>query len=191
MFERINLVPQVKLSLRIKKLTPIVIAVAVFFGCGLVLLQGMSLKNRNARLQNEFSSIKQRVEFQQLQIEGVQRLSQTIKKMRVAEKQILKRIAHLNKIPVGKREYSKLLLSIAKSVPGTVRCNNIVFEKGKNTISGTATEYRDLPAFVESLRQLESFVSVSLQEVEQLSEDKDGFLSFSINFILRNKDSAK
>lgn len=186
MFERVNLVPQPPLAERIKKITPLLSGGIFIVGCLAVYFMGSLLAGDNRRLNREIDMLEQHKASNKEQEIAIGRLNQAIEKLKEEEKDLRKNVAHLMQIPSQKPYYSELLIHIGKCVPATVRCGKISFNENGGLISGTATKYRDLPAFVDKISKMGRFHSVVLQLVDQLGGEDGDLLSFTIVFGLRD-----
>ncbi len=184
MLERINLTPQMALAQRIKQITPLVCLGLLLTGCLIVGFIGHTLTQKNTVLKREIGNL----ESQQAELLGQQavivQLAKKVKGMHDEEKKLRKIVANLLEIPKKKIHFSKFLNAISELLPPSARCEKIVLDKDGGEIVGRATEYGELPAFVQKLSEKTGFRSVSLHVVNQ-NEDKDELLSFTITFKLR------
>ncbi len=185
MFERVNLVPQPPLAAKIKNMTPLICGALLLVSCLVVFLLGKQVAGENSQLRDEIMQLESQKTSQLSQEAAIKQLSFSIAELQAKEKKIRKSVANLMLIAKSKPQYSKLFLHIGRSVPSTVRCEKISFNEERGQISGTATMYKDLPAFVEKIREMAHFHTVVLQVVNQLKEQEDDLLSFNIVFGLR------
>lgn len=186
MIERINLVPRPALAGRIKKLTPVLCVASIVIGCLVVFLYGWKIEQQNRQLKEKITLLEQRqaaIESQQL---AAGQLAVKVKELKAKEQELAKRVAEVAGIARQKHKYSKLLNAISKMLPATVRCEAIHFGDKSGTISGKATEYRDIPGFVEKLSQLDQLQSVSLQILNQEKTKDSELLAFTIVFGMRS-----
>ena len=185
MFERINLVPRQLLARRIKRLTPWVLAGLLVLGCLLVYWRGQQLKGENRQLAKDISLLeRQKNEYQEMDL-AVTQLTTSVNVLQEEETSLRKTVVNLLEIPKKKQGYSQLLTAMADMLPPTVRCEKIVIDETGGQISGKATEYKDLPAFVEKLNTLSRFHSASLQVLNQSGEKDAELFAFTIVFALR------
>lgn len=185
MFERINLVPQLALAGRIKKIVPLVCCVLFLIGCAYVFLAGRQLDGKNLKLKNEVALLERQQEDQQNLQTAIVQLNGKVEELKEQEKVLYKVVANLSEIPKKKRHHSELLTGISSLLPSTVRCEKIVINERDGQISGKAIVYRDLPSFVQGLSALPRFHSVMLQVVHQTEEQDDDLLTFNIVFGIR------
>lgn len=185
MFERINLVPQLALAGKIRKLIPVVCITLLVIGGLIVFMLGRQLDTKNNRLSNELQLLQNRQKGQeQLQTTVVQ-MNNAIKQLQEQERELYKVVANLEQIPKRKLQHAELLLNLASVIPSTVRCEKIEINDRKGQLFGKAMAYRDLPAFVQKLNSMPRFHSVSLQVLQQSTEEKDQLFAFNIIFGIR------
>ncbi len=185
MFERINLVPQQTLAVRIKRITPLLVSGLLVAGCLVVFFIGRQVDGENEQLKSEVTRLERqtaRLEEQQI---AVGQLNVKLKQMREEEQEVSRIVAHLLEIPKKKQRYSDLLIGISEILPSTLRCERVMLSEQGGQISGKATVYKDLPSFVQRLSEMERFHSVSLQVVNRSVEQDGEVLAFNIIFGLR------
>jgi Tfp pilus assembly protein PilN len=187
MFERINLVPQQVLAKRIKKITPLVLVGLLLLGCPLVFGLGQRLESGNKQLKKDIALLEQQKAEQKALELAVAQLSAKINALQEEEKNLRKTVVNLLEVPKKKQRYSELLLAIAEMLPPTARCEKIVLDEVGGQISGKATEYKDLPSFVEKLNTMHRFHSASLQVLNQSNEKDNELFAFTVVFGLRSQ----
>lgn len=189
MIERINLVPQQALGQQLKKITPIIVAGLLSLGLIVVYVIGQRLERKIDNLDREITLLEARSDGLSSQQTAVRQVTINVDQLRGDEKKLRTVVAHLANIPKQKQRFSDLLLGIGRVIPSTVRCDKIVLNDKSGQISGQATIYRDLPAFVQSLEELPRFRSVSLHVLNQgqgLGQEIP-LLTFNIVFQLRGQ----
>jgi Tfp pilus assembly protein PilN len=185
MLERINLVPRQLLARRIKKVTPLVLVGLLVLGCLVVFLFGQRLEGQNRQLKKDIALLEQQnTDLKAMEL-AVAQLSSKVNVLQEEEKALRKTVVNLLEVPKKKQRNSELLTAVAEMLPPTVRCEKIVVDETGGQISGKATEYRDLPAFVEKLNTMNRFHSASLQVLNQSTEQDIDLFAFTIVFGLR------
>jgi len=96
-------------------------------------------------------------------------------------------VANLAMIPEQKQSFSALLETVALMLPPTVRCEKITLGAKNGQISGEATIYRDLPAFVQKLGNIPRLRNVSLSVLNQQQKKESSVLTFNIVFELQDE----
>ncbi len=188
MLERINLVPQQSLAGRIKKATPFVLGGLFCLVAGGELLFVQYFDRQIKAVEKEIHAFQVMDGDLKSQQAKVQQLVMSLKQLGEEEKQLKDTVAHLAMISEQKQPVSKLLDAITLILPSTVRCEKIALGAKSGQISGQATIYRDIPAFVQKLSELPSLhnVSLSVLNLDQKKES-DSPLSFSIVFELQQE----
>lgn len=148
---------------------------------------GSQLDVKNRRLKSEIALLEQRQAGQREQQQFISQISTLIKELEEEEQELRKVVGNLLQIPMKKQHYSDLLQGISEIVPATVRCETIEMDGNVGQISGKATEYGDLPGFVQRLGDMAYFHSVSLILLNQGTDNKRGLLAFKIVFGLRQQ----
>jgi Tfp pilus assembly protein PilN len=98
--------------------------------------------------------------------------------------QIKSEVTQISAIGRDKRKLSNILACLAKALPDSVRFNSISIQKDSAKITGTASQYKDLPGFVDTLRKDAQFNRVTLQDIDRdRSVAKDRY-SYTILFKL-------
>ncbi len=193
MLERINLVPQQLLSRRIKRATPIVIGVLLCLSVGVFLVFAHSLDRRIKAVDKDLQALQVKDDALKGKQVVVKQLADNINQLGEAAKQIQEMVANLAKIPEQKQSFSALLDAVTVILPPTIRCEKITLEGRGGQISGQATIYRDLPAFVQKLGEIPRLQNVSLSVLNQEQRKEGDILAFNIVFELqggKQKDKA-
>lgn len=185
MLERINLVPQQLLSRRIKRSTPFVIGVLLCLSAGVFLLIASSLDRRINALDKEIQALRIKDDALKSMQAMVAQLAGHIKQLGEEEKQLQEVVVNLSRIPEQKQSFSALLDAVALILPPTVRCEKITLGTKNGQISGQATIYRDLPAFVQKLGEIPRLRNVSLSVLNQEQKKEGDILAFNIVFELQ------
>lgn len=187
MKQRINLVPQQPLAVRLKKVTPLIIGALVAVVCLIVFLIGQSVEKENRNLKKSIGALEARQNKLQQQQASIAQLSEKITQMEVEEKRLRKVVSHLETISSRKQRFSELLYGIATVLPDTVRCEQISFNESGGEIVGQATVYDDLPTFVSRLNQLPRFHSGFLHVLSQKDGEEMDILTFTVVFQLQRQ----
>jgi Tfp pilus assembly protein PilN len=185
MLERINLVPQQFLAQRIKRSTPVIIGVLLCLAAGVFLLFASSLAQRINALDKEIQTLRIKDDALKNMQAMVTQLSGHIKQLGEEEKQLQEVVANLARIPEQKQSFSALLDAVVLILPPTVRCEKITLGAKNGQISGQATIYRDLPAFVQKLGEIPRLRNVSLSVLNQEQKKEGDILAFNIVFELQ------
>lgn len=191
MRERINLVPQRSLAGRIKRATPFVLGGLFCLSAGVVLVFVRYLDREIKVVDQEIQVLRGKDDALKSQQAVVQQLAGNVKLLGEEERRLEETVAHLAMISEQKRPVSGLLDAIALILPETVRCEKITLGVKSGQISGQATIYRDIPAFVQKLSEIPSLrnVSLSVLNLDQKKE-ADTLLSFNIVFELRQEKAV-
>jgi|GEM_PF-1098182 Tfp pilus assembly protein PilN len=191
MLERINLVPQRSLAGRIKRATPFVLGGLFCLSAGVVLVFVQYYDRRIKVVDQEIQVLRGKDNALKSQQAVAQQLAGSLKQLGEEEKQLQETVAHLAMISEQKQPVSGLLEAIALILPETVRCEKITLGAKSGQISGQATIYRDIPAFVQKLSEIPSLrnVSLSVLNLDQ-KEEMDTLLSFSIVFELQHEKAV-
>lgn len=190
MFERINLVPQQALSQRIKKTTPVVVGILVCLAVGVVLVLAQRLDRQIKAIDKEIQALQLMDDAVKSRQAVVQQLTGSVKQLREEEKLLQEMVVQLARIPEQKQSFSALLDAVTFVLPPTVRCEKISLGAKSGQISGQATIYRDLPAFVQKLGEIPRLRNVSLSVLNQEQKKDMDILAFSIVFELREEQAV-
>jgi Tfp pilus assembly protein PilN len=191
MLERINLVPQQALSRRIKRATPFVFGVLLCLSAGFFLFFMHSFDKQISALDKEIRGLQVRDDALRSQQAVVKQLTGNIDHLRGEEKQLQEMVANLAMIPEQKQSFSALLETVALMLPPTVRCEKITLGAKNGQISGEATIYRDLPAFVQKLGNIPRLRNVSLSVLNQEQKKESSVLTFNIVFELQEEKGVR
>lgn len=187
MRQRINLVPKQALASKIKSIIPFLIGALIVLSCLGVFLQGRQVGKENITLQNKIENLNARKRVLQDQQAQVAQLSSNIKNLEDEEKQLRKVVSHLSNIPKKKQIFSELLFGLSEIMPSTIRCERIDLSERGGEIEGKATEYNDLPKFVNQINSLPRFSSASLNVLNQSDRKDMELLAFTIVFQLKRQ----
>ncbi|MHB1014977.1 MAG: PilN domain-containing protein, partial [Desulfurivibrionaceae bacterium] len=72
-------------------------------------------------------------------------------------------------------------------MPSSVRCEKIIFAKDGGQITGTALQYRELPAFVKALGNDPLFTNVLLHDLDRNPDATKSDFTFTIAFQLKRE----
>jgi Tfp pilus assembly protein PilN len=190
MLERINLVPQQALSRRIKRTIPFILGTLLCISMGVVYIFTHSLDRQISALDKEIQALQIRDDALKSQQVVVVQLTGNINQLRGEEKQLQELVANLAMIPEQKQSFSALLDAVVLMLPPTVRCEKITLGMNSGQISGQATVYRDLPAFVQKLGEIPRLRNVSLSVLNQGQKKEMEILTFNIVFELQDEKVA-
>lgn len=190
MLERINLVPQPLLSRRIKRATPIVVGVLLALSIAVILGVAHSLDGRISVVDKEIQALQIKDDALKSKQALVIKLADSIKQLGEEAKQLQEMVANLAIIPEQKQSYSALLDAVTVILPPTIRCEKISLKGKSGQISGQATIYRDLPAFVQKLGEIPRLQNVSLSVLNQEQKKELDTLAFKIVFEFQGEKIA-
>ena len=190
MLERINLVPQQLLSRRIKRATPFVIGILLFLSAGGILVFVQSLDRRIHAVDKEIRALQIMDDALKSRQALVKQLAGNIQQLGEEEKQLQDMVANLARIPEQKQSFSALLDAVTLVLPPTIRCEKITLGSKSGQISGQATIYRDLPAFVQKLGEIPRLQNVSLSVLNQEQKKEVDTLAFNIVFEFQGEIAA-
>jgi Tfp pilus assembly protein PilN len=185
MLNRINLVPRLPVSTRIRRLTPPLLGVLVAATLLFFHFENRRLDRSLEGIDRELAEIERGIGLtEQLQAE-VQALSTRTKALE-EQKQLLQVDAGALAEPqVAARRLSLALLKITEALPPSVKCERIAFTKNTARINGVASQYRDLPQLIKSLKAEPVFRSAQLQDIDRDSEGGRERLLFTIVLALQ------
>jgi Tfp pilus assembly protein PilN len=184
MLNRINLVPQLPVSTRIRTLTPpllglLLTAVLLFF-----YLENRLLDRRLETIDRELAEIERGIGLaEQLQAE-VQALSARSKTLDEQKLQLEGDAGALAEPRAAGRRFSLALLKIAEALPPSVKCGRIAFNKNTAQLQGVALQYRDLPPLIKALKDDPLFTEAQLQDIDRDSQGAGDRLLFTIMLAL-------
>ena len=187
MLERINLVPQLPLAERIRKtaLPAIGLLLALIFL--FLAASDRILKSQINSLSKDIAFAQQRAgEITATQARIVQ-LTSTIKQQTDEKERLSAQATKLSSIQERKKYFSRVLATIAAAMPSSVRCEKIIFAKDGGQITGSALQYRELPAFVKALGANPLFANVILHELDRSPDAKKTDFTFTIAFQLKQE----
>jgi len=187
MLERINLVPQLPLAERIKKITlpavGLLLALVVLF----LAASDRILKTRINSLNVDIAATQQRAGEITATQARIAQLTGSIKQQKEEKERLSAQAAKLTGIQERKKLFSRLLATISTTMPPSVRCEKIVFTKDGGQISGTALQYRELPAFVKALGNNPLFTNVLLHDLDRSPDAQKSDFTFTIAFQLKRE----
>ena len=184
MLQRINLVPQTPVAQRLRRLLPLVLGALL---CGIVLF----LYADHARLTAKRGEIDREIEKIEAQLRqssdlqtSLKQLADSVSQRRQQQVELQTRVATLSQQFQQKRNFSRLLLSISRLTPTSVKCDKIMIKEQSGLITGSAVQYRELPELVSSLQADPMFKRVSLQDIDRTTQAAEGRFLFTISFEL-------
>jgi Tfp pilus assembly protein PilN len=187
MLERINLVPQLPLAERIRKAALptvglLLALILLFLGA-----EDRLLKAGISSLDQNIAAAQQRSTEITVTQARVAVLTNSIKQLKEEKERLSGEAAKLTGIRERKRYFSKVLATITEAMPPAVRCDKIVFAQNGGQISGSALQYRELPAFVKALGDNPLFAGVLLQDLDRSPDAKKTDFTFTIAFQLKGE----
>lgn len=187
MLERINLVPQLPLAERIRKTTlpavGLLLALIILF----LAANDRILKARISSLSRDIATIQQQAAEIGATQAKIALLTSSTKQQTEEKERLNAQAAKLTTIQERKRYFSRVLSAIATTMPSSVRCEKIIFTKDGGQITGSALQYRELPAFVKTLGNNPLFSSVLLHGLDRSSDAKKADFTFTIAFQLKRE----
>jgi Tfp pilus assembly protein PilN len=187
MLERINLVPQLPLDERIRKTTLPVVGILLALVILFLAASDRILKSRISTLSQEIAVAQQRAgEITSTQAKIVL-LTNNIKQQKDEKERLNGQATKLTTIQERKKYFSRMLAAISTTMPSSVRCEKIIFQKDSGQIFGTAVQYRELPAFVKALGNTPLFSNVMLRDLDRSSDAKKTDFTFTIAFQLKRE----
>lgn len=187
MLERINLVPQLPLAERIRKITlpatGLLLALVIIF----LAASDLMLKAKISSLGRDIAETRQRVgEIAVIQAR-VGLLTGSIKQQKEEKARLTAEAAKLTSIQERKNHFSLALAAITTAMPSSIRCEKITFQKNGGQISGNALQYRELPTFVRNLGNNPLFAGVILHDLDRNPDAKKTDFNFTISFQLKQE----
>ena len=187
MLERINLVPQLPLAERIRKTTLPAIGFLLVLIILFLAANDRILKTRISSLSLEISAVQQRAAEISTTQAKIALLTSSIKQQKEEKERLGVQAAKLTTIQERKKYFSRVLSTIAATMPSSVRCEKISFTKDGGQIIGSALQYRELPAFVKTLGNNPFFTSVMLHSLDRSPDAKKADFTFTIAFQLKRE----
>ena len=182
--ERINLVPQQSIADKIKQIIPAIILVSLCLIISLIYIENQRVTAELDRLDQKISSFKTTSTAAKQLETTKKKLAAEINLLNRSYSNLKTRNAKIEKIHTRKKPFSGALISIAKSIPPTVKCNKISFSKNRGEISGVTLNYDDLLLAVNQLNQDKRFNNVVLQDINRIKETTRQNFTFSMKFTL-------
>ncbi|MFA7382157.1 MAG: PilN domain-containing protein [Desulfurivibrionaceae bacterium] len=187
MLERINLVPQLPLSERIRKITlpatGLLLALVIIF----LVASDLTLKARISSLGRDIAEARQRAGEIAVVQAKVGMLTNNIKQQKEEKARLTAEAARLTSIQERKKHFSLALAAITSAMPTSIRCEKITFQKDGGQIFGKALQYRELPAFVRTLGSNPLFTGVFLHDLDRNPDAKKSDFNFTISFQLNRE----
>lgn len=187
MLERINLVPQLPLAERIKKTTLPALGLLLALIFLFLAASDRVLKRQISSLNLDIAAAQQRAAEIAATQAKIAQLTSSIKQQKDEKEQLSLQATKLTSIQERKKYFSRLLSTIATAMPSSVRCEKITFAKDGGQITGSALQYRELPAFVKALGNNPLFTSVMLHNLDRSPEAKKADFTFTIAFQLKRE----
>ncbi|MFH1021087.1 MAG: PilN domain-containing protein, partial [Pseudomonadota bacterium] len=145
------------------------------------------LKSRIRSLSLDIAAAQQRAEVITATQAKLAQLTGSIKQQTEEKERLNAQAAKLTTIQERKKYFSRMLATIATAMPDSIRCDKVVFAKDGGRITGTAIQYRELPAFVKALGDNPLFTNVMLHELDRSPDAKKADFTFSIAFQLKRE----
>ncbi len=187
MLERINLVPQLPLAERIKKTTLPAVGLLLVLVILFLAASDRILKTRISSLSLDIAAAQQRAAEITATQARIAQLTSSIKRQKDEKERLSGQAAKLTGIQERKKYFSRVLATIATAMPSSVRCEKIIFAKDGGQITGSALQYRELPAFVKALGNNPLFTSVMLHDLDRSPDAKKTDFTFTIAFQLKRE----
>ena len=187
MLERINLVPQLPLAERIRKITLPAVGLLLALIFLFLAASDRVLKSQISSLTKDISVAQQRATEITATQAKIAQLTSSIKQQKDEKEQLSVQAAKLTGIQERKKYFSRVLATITTAMPSSVRCDKIAFAKDGGQISGSALQYRELPAFVKALGNNHLFASVMLHNLDRSPDAKKADFTFTITFQLKRE----
>ena len=187
MLERINLVPQLPLAERIRKTTLPAVGLLLALIFLFLAASDRVLKTQISSLNLDIAAAQQRAGEIAATQAKIAQLTSSIKQQKDEKEQLSIQATKLTSIQERKKYFSRLLSTIATAMPSSVRCEKIIFAKDGGQITGSALQYRELPAFVKALGNNPLFTSVMLHNLDRSPEAKKADFTFTIAFQLKRE----
>jgi len=187
MLERINLVPQLPLAERIKKTALPAIGLLLAFIFLFLAVSDRILKSQISSLTKDIAAAQQRATEITATQTKIAQLTSSIKQQTDEKERLSAQAAKLSSIQERKKYFSRVLATIAATMPSSVRCDKITFAKDGGQITGSALQYRELPAFVKALGANPLFANVILHELDRNPDAKKADFTFTIAFQLKRE----
>ena len=187
MLERINLVPQLPLAERIRKATLPTVGLLLVLIILFLAASDRILKTQISSLSLAISAAQQRAAEISATQAKIALLTSSIKQQKDEKERLGVQAAKLTTIQERKKYFSRVLSTIAAAMPSSVRCEKISFGKDGGQITGSALQYRELPAFVKTLGNNPLFAGVMLHSLDRSSDAKKADFTFTIAFQLKRE----
>ncbi|MCX5875368.1 MAG: PilN domain-containing protein [Deltaproteobacteria bacterium] len=187
MLERINLVPQLPLAERIRKITLPAVGLLLALIFLFLAASDRVLKSQISSLTKDIAAAQQRATEITATQAKIAQLTSSIKQQKDEKEQLSAQAAKLTGIQERKKYFSRVLAAITTAMPSSVRCDKITFAKDGGQIAGSALQYRELPAFVKTLGNNHLFASVMLHNLDRCPDAKKADFTFTITFQLKRE----
>ena len=187
MLERINLVPQLPLAERIRKTTLPAVGLLLALIFLFLAASDRILKSQISSLSKDIAAAQQRATKITATQARIAQLTGSIKQQTDEKERLSAQAAKLTGIQERKKYFSRVLATIAAAMPSSVRCEKIIFAKDGGQITGSALQYRELPAFVKALGNNPLFTSVMLHDLDRSPDAKKTDFTFTIAFQLKRE----
>ena len=187
MLERINLVPQLPLAERIRKTTLPATGLLLVLIILFLAASDRIFKTKINALSRDIATIQQRAAEIAATQAKIALLTNSTKQQTEEKERLSTQAAKLTGIQERKKYFSRVLSTIATAMPSSVRCEKISFAKDGGQITGSALQYRELPAFVKTLGNNPLFTSVLLHSLDRSPDAKKADFTFTIAFQLKRE----
>lgn len=187
MLERINLVPQLPLAERIRKITLPAVGLLLALIFLFLAASDRILKAKISSLNLDIAAAQQRAAEITATQAKIAQLTSSIKQQKDEKERLSAQAVKLTSIQERKKYFSRVLSTIATAMPSSVRCEKITFAKDGGQITGSALQYRELPAFVKALGNNPLFTSVMLHNLDRSPDAKKSDFTFTIAFQLKRE----
>jgi Tfp pilus assembly protein PilN len=183
--ERINLVPQKPISEKIKRASPLILGILFVLILIFVASKNYLLSRRIIQVDSELTTIQNQIDqAAQFQVQQ-QILNRDILKLNEDLAKLQVELGGITAIQAEKRHFSQVLTRITQTMSPSMRCDSISFQGANGQIKGVALDYKDLPAFVDELKNDPLFKSAILKDIDRTLDQEQKRLTYSIAFELR------
>lgn len=184
-FRRINLVPQLPFSEKIKAIVPDVVLVILALIFVAIFLQSKFLANEIGQITDKTASLATIQEATTKSLTSLNELAGELDTLQKQEIALQEEIGKIEAIRSHKIEYSLIISTIATLLPDSLKCDSISFRGRQGIIEGLASRNGDLPLTISRLKENPVFSSAFLKDVDTTGEQASAPLSFRIMVEIR------
>lgn len=185
MLQRINLVPKIPFSAKLRRWLPLLLAAALLLTIAAVTLADFRLKRWQALLSEEISRLEQDAGRSETLTAKVRHLTGQAEALRQQSADAAAQARKLGAPLAEKLPFSLILAEISQATPPSIRCDKITISRNQGIIHGLAVQYQELPLLVGELRRNPRFAGVTIQDIDRGDERADSPFLFTIIFQLK------